>query len=162
MRRKLIAIAGVLSLLIGALTSWAWIESYRTLSGLIVWRSPDACGGIFSRQGGMYGMWTPDPRPDGTRWLQIPLDPTAAYADPPHGGIGFLYGTVGPDRIVRVPHGFIVVGSLALPGIGMCLRRRDARRRRAGLCAHCGYDIRATPQRCPECGGRCGVYGHQR
>jgi hypothetical protein len=54
-----------------------------------------------------------------------------------------------------VPYWF--VGLATFPGALLCGRRvlrrfRRGRDAKAGLCPACGYDLRATPERCPECG----------
>ena len=48
---------------------------------------------------------------------------------------------------IRLPYWLPIV-VLALPSIVRLRRRRTT----AGHCPCCGYDLRATPERCPECG----------
>jgi hypothetical protein len=57
-----------------------------------------------------------------------------------------------PGRMVRVPIGYLVL-AFAWPIIPLVIWWHDAKRRtKPGMCQSCGYDLRASPQRCPECG----------
>jgi len=50
------------------------------------------------------------------------------------------------------PYWPLVLTLTPLPLLAMQRRRRHCRRRRSGLCLTCGYDLRASIDRCPECG----------
>ena len=54
------------------------------------------------------------------------------------------------SRRLRAPLWPICLASAVLPLLW--LRHRLLHRFPAGHCASCGYDLRETPQRCPECG----------
>ena len=60
--------------------------------------------------------------------------------------------------LVIVPHAALALPLAALPlGRGVVVWRSRRRRRAAGVvCSACGYDLRATPGRCPECGKAAG------
>ena len=64
---------------------------------------------------------------------------------------GFLYAI---RWQVIFPHWMLLVPFAALPALRLLLRRfltRDVPHQR-NRCRRCGYDLRATPDRCPECG----------
>jgi hypothetical protein len=56
---------------------------------------------------------------------------------------------------VAAPYWFLIGLTALLPATAvfrMLLNRRSRRRIAGKFCRHCGYDLRATPERCPECG----------
>jgi hypothetical protein len=54
-------------------------------------------------------------------------------------------------RSAKAPR-WLIISLLLLPGIVCAIRLFAQRRRKPGICARCGYDLRATPDQCPECG----------
>jgi hypothetical protein len=74
-----------------------------------------------------------------------------------HKFLGFRYasggiGTAGWFWSIRVPLWSIALLCSLLPAIRLSKAIATLRRTRLGLCPKCGYDLRACPDRCPECG----------
>jgi hypothetical protein len=91
--------------------------------------------------------------PPGTAWKEsTPL--TFDQAVGPERTFFNRFGFASDDRHLACPYWFIMLLTAILPGARLAGWRRRARRlrMRPGLCQHCGYDCRATPDRCPECG----------
>lgn len=72
-------------------------------------------------------------------------------------GLGVRHNS-NPQRgaiFLLVPYWFVLAAALLVPALRLvAAARRWPRRRREslGLCPVCGYDLRATPGQCPECG----------
>jgi len=79
-------------------------------------------------------------------------------------GFGFstaTYQNAGPEinsgvmvsfANVVVPSWFLAAIFAILPACWAWRRHRDRNRHREGFCPNCGYDLRASKDRCPECG----------
>jgi hypothetical protein len=58
----------------------------------------------------------------------------------------------GETVVVAIPYWFIIFALLVVPAIDLRGFLHFRHRRKRGLCPTCGYDLRASPDRCPECG----------
>jgi hypothetical protein len=95
-----------------------------------------------------FGTFSPAMSPKTHVWLRVPGFSVTTTTTSAHWARG---------QYVDVSLPLWLIALLAsIPPIVWELRYRRGRRRRRrlnrGQCASCGYDLRATPDRCPECG----------
>jgi hypothetical protein len=168
-RRKLFSLASIASAVLCVGVCGLWVRSYFATDTLR-WADPPLWQAWVCGHGRVLYLraLAPDPeRPDFRR------EPLWHQAEPPVQDVaraqwlvrrfdglgGFAYGT-GSDVSYRgrawvLPLWFPAVLCALAPAAWAVRRRRDRRARRrvaANLCPACGYDLRATPGRCPECG----------
>lgn len=143
----------VLSLLLCVATVALWVRSYWRGDTAYKWDGADAIS-VSSRRGGIdfERVTMPQPFTSDWQWLSS-RDPPPGWRFANHWLLGFGYrnAAVAGGRVadVIIPYWAILVAATLLPAIVLHRRRR---RHQPGLCPACGYDLRATPDRCPECG----------
>lgn len=181
MIRRLIGIAAIVSLFLGVgVLAW-WVRSYFSTDCLILqrghqYRLTSNRGSVSAVVCSCYTvpMGTQPPYPAEKRWPEygktweftwergeswqdssaprFPGVRIGAWTGGGSGDLGVMAVESGYE--VRLPHWMLAFPLLAAGLIW--LRRASVRRHRlraaAGLCVHCGYDLRASRDRCPECG----------
>ena len=166
MKRRLLNLLIVLSLLlcVGAAGLWAW--SYRRLD-VVKWRGNKAAASVLTFHGGFHVGWAhwvnPGGRATGFAYDHMPAEHLPRNFDFVarcawrRRLAGFAVGfdaTPAGDRGVhlRVPLASVACVAAVAPLLAWRRRARRARRVSRGLCVRCGYDLRGTPGACPECG----------
>ena len=162
MNRRLLNVSLFLSLLLCAATAVAWARSRRTNDGVYY------CGDtqileLHQAHGVLLAGWGQKLHKESSGWSHgvRPVFRREVYSGAwrTHGGFAVYCEAMSSNCCagnvwrVAVPHWF--AGAVfALPSAAFAVAAvRAKRRQRDGCCHACGYDLRATPSRCPECGG---------
>jgi Polysaccharide biosynthesis/export protein len=86
----------------------------------------------------------PFPPGTGSHWRRLDLEFVSV------GQPGFTHFR--QEWQISFPHWIVALPCSVLPGFRLLTSTRRRLRKRANCCTTCGYDLRATPDRCPECG----------
>ena len=149
MRRHLLNFLTLLSLLLCVAAAALWLYSYFAYDAVAFSPSPAErrAYGLISHHGTICFIRVAEG--DGaSRWMWK-HDRTRNGNPKIYGTAGFVAHSERKNFVIGVPHWTLCL-LLAAPPVLWVRRRR--RRREPGLCTSCGYDLRATPGRCPECG----------
>jgi hypothetical protein len=161
-KRRLINLLAAVFLLLCMAAAALWVRSYWRIDELRIQRPGGMIWVGCSR--GTIGCWVESmARVPPSYWeLESHAPPTeiallcAPLQVSSFAGFGFASKDTPYDvDLLIVPIWSLVAATATLPAAAAIQSfRRSTRRRRArrGLCPTCGYDLRATPQRCPECG----------
>jgi hypothetical protein len=163
-RRRLFNLMTALSLLMCALSVVLW--AYSFWAALSLHRCDAGVGRAITSDSGKLVYWRDRRYPDQPdfSWHLIRNTPGgwggAHLAPRSQGRLGFGWVTPQYNLQAWAPWWSLCVAFGLLPGyrlVWTAAGRTDRaiarwRARRKGLCAVCGYDLRATPDRCPQCG----------
>ena len=152
--RHLLLLASILCLLLCAGATWLWVRSYRGPEQVMWQTSGGRLFNVISGHGTVDFLVIPRwPQVEETRYSR--WDPHVYYGTRYSKRVlGFGTDVIWPEyggRYVNVPHWFFVF-IFSSTAFGLGRKWWKTRPRRPGKCKVCGYDMRATPQRCPECG----------
>jgi hypothetical protein len=154
---------------------WVWTygraKDQSGYGDVNVWSSSGGIGVFVTRYEGLAGidLWPPyHDRAAMSEYPYVPIPELSHGRGFVVGGVTLFRGTPTPltsfvgegmpastQRVVIVPYWLIAAVATPLPAWRVVVGVRRSRRRRRvrrGLCAACGYDLRASAGRCPECG----------